>query len=508
MKTLWKTINIFLLVGLLSVGVLLLGTLMPIPGNFKVKIVKSGSMEPSIVTGSIVIIKPETSYHVGDVVTFGADTKTQIPTTHRIIEIGDSPLGQSVRTKGDANDSADPRPTQMNDVHGKVIFTLPYMGYLLDFARKPIGFALLVGLPAFAVIIDEVGKIIAEIKRLRRTKHGSNQSHDDSSKGTEEEKHPLIVSTRTRETTKKLPVGLVPWPPHEMAFASPSEKTIGNGTPHTRKFMLRFQILFALLLPLTTLGALSSVGSTLSYFSDVESSFGNYLKADPLDFSVALLGSSQVDMSTGTQYVTPVFEPALDSEPIQYSLSTYATGGDITLCSLIQVESTSTFAYAGSLLLFSTGMTTTTGALPLRFSIPEGYAANENSSCSIDLIFTGKNASAGPGQGYSFTEHVPLQFYIPAVIPVVPVSTESVPSPITTPDEAIPTEETSTITEPVTEGDASTTPATTLEVPEHPAASVEETPFTSLPAAEEDVPLPLEPAATEVVPASADVPTT
>src|SRR3990167_1204642 len=76
---------------ILLVIALLLFALFPIKDNYQIKIVKSGSMEPDIKVGSIVVIKPlstssgQASYKEGDVVTFGKDTKTNIPTTHRII---------------------------------------------------------------------------------------------------------------------------------------------------------------------------------------------------------------------------------------------------------------------------------------------------------------------------------------------------------------------------------------------------------------------------------------
>ena len=150
-----------------AIALLLLTTLVPIPGNFKVKVVKSGSMEPYIKTGGLVVISPGANYVVGDVITFGKDTKTQIPTTHRIVSVNGEGSLRTFTTKGDANDSVDPNVTRLSDVHGKVIFTLPYAGYVLDFAKQPLGFALLVGVPALLIVIEEIGKIIREIKKMR-----------------------------------------------------------------------------------------------------------------------------------------------------------------------------------------------------------------------------------------------------------------------------------------------------------------------------------------------------
>ncbi len=170
MKLILNTIYYLFIAGIMVIALLLVTTLVPIPGNFKVKVVKSGSMEPYIKTGGIVVIAPKTSYEVGDVITFGKDTKTQIPTTHRVVSIdGTGPL-RTFTTKGDANDAEDPQVTRLSDISGKVILTVPYLGFILDFAKKPLGFALLVGVPALAIIVDELGKILKEIRTIRRKK--------------------------------------------------------------------------------------------------------------------------------------------------------------------------------------------------------------------------------------------------------------------------------------------------------------------------------------------------
>jgi signal peptidase len=151
-----------------SLAVLLAVSAFPVPGNYKVKIVQSGSMEPSIKTGSIVVIRPETSYAVGDVVTFGRDTKVDVPTTHRIIEMR-TESGQYVfKTKGDANKDADVAEVRQPEIIGKVLLDVPYLGFLLDFAKKPIGFALLVILPATMIVFDEVRTIWMEITKKRK----------------------------------------------------------------------------------------------------------------------------------------------------------------------------------------------------------------------------------------------------------------------------------------------------------------------------------------------------
>lgn len=144
--------------------VLLLASALPIPGGIKTFVVQSGSMEPSIKTGGVVVVKPMDSYVVGDVITFGPRSKTKSPTTHRIIEVKED--GNYV-TKGDANSDQDLRTVSRYEVIGKVLFSVPYVGYAVAAAQKPWGFVIIVVIPAVIIIWEEAGKIWREIQKKR-----------------------------------------------------------------------------------------------------------------------------------------------------------------------------------------------------------------------------------------------------------------------------------------------------------------------------------------------------
>jgi signal peptidase len=168
-KTLKIGYGIFVAV-IIAFALLLVFSMFPIAGNYKVKIVMSGSMEPAIKTGSIVVIKPESTYAVGDVITFGKDTKKDIPTSHRIIAMRTQEGQYVYQVKGDANKGVDMKEVIQEEVIGKVLFTAPYVGYLLDFAKKPIGFVLLIVVPAAVIVFDEVQTIWMEAKKMRAKK--------------------------------------------------------------------------------------------------------------------------------------------------------------------------------------------------------------------------------------------------------------------------------------------------------------------------------------------------
>jgi signal peptidase len=158
------------------IAVLLIISVLPITGNIKFMTVLSGSMEPAIKTGSVVMTRPhstssgQASYNVGDIITFGPYSKTKPPTTHRIVEVKKANELISYLTKGDANNAPDAREVSQKDVIGKVMFDVPYFGYVVAFARKPIGFLLILIVPALAIVFDEIKKIFGEVKRLKKSK--------------------------------------------------------------------------------------------------------------------------------------------------------------------------------------------------------------------------------------------------------------------------------------------------------------------------------------------------
>jgi signal peptidase len=165
-----KVLNLIyyiLLAFVVMVAILLIFSAFPIAGNYKIFVVQSGSMAPAIKMGSLVIVKPANDYKIGDVITFGPYSKTKAPTTHRIYDIK-VVNGQPVYiTKGDANNTPDTREITKRDILGKVLFSIPYLGFAVAFAKKPLGFALIVIVPAVIIIVDEVKNIYKEIKKKK-----------------------------------------------------------------------------------------------------------------------------------------------------------------------------------------------------------------------------------------------------------------------------------------------------------------------------------------------------
>jgi signal peptidase len=178
MKKLSQTIYYSFLVIIGAITVLFIVSAFPITGNIKFMVVQSGSMEPSIRAGSVVMVKPVEDYKSGDVITFGPYSKTKPPTSHRIYDIKVVDGQSFYITKGDANNAPDLREIIKKDILGKVLVSVPYLGFAVDFAKKPIGFALIIIIPAAIIVSDEIKNIWKEIIKLKNKKKDNEQDKE------------------------------------------------------------------------------------------------------------------------------------------------------------------------------------------------------------------------------------------------------------------------------------------------------------------------------------------
>lgn len=117
------------------------GNPVPMPLGFGMSVVLSGSMEPELSVGDMIIVVPSDAYAIGDVVVFQSGRTAVV---HRIIGIE----GEEVITQGDANNAPDD-PISLSAVRGKVVFTVPFVGYLVNLIKTPLGTILLLGLAIF-----------------------------------------------------------------------------------------------------------------------------------------------------------------------------------------------------------------------------------------------------------------------------------------------------------------------------------------------------------------------
>jgi signal peptidase I len=139
--------------------------------GYQLKTVLSGSMEPTFKTGSIIAVKPveePAALKKGDVVTFLQQDNTIV--THRIVEViknGDNTMFQ---TKGDNNKDMDTQPLLAQNIVAKYTgFTIPFLGYFIDFAKSSKGTAILLIVPGILLLGYSGFTIVSALRELDKS---------------------------------------------------------------------------------------------------------------------------------------------------------------------------------------------------------------------------------------------------------------------------------------------------------------------------------------------------
>lgn len=124
--------------------------------------VLSGSMEPAYPTGSLLYVKktaPE-EVEVGQPITFVMNEDLLVA-THRVVEIDTE--NQRFYTKGDANDAVDGSPVHFSNLVGVPVFSIPYLGYVVNYIQKPPG--LYAALAAGALLLNPAATVLQDVFR-------------------------------------------------------------------------------------------------------------------------------------------------------------------------------------------------------------------------------------------------------------------------------------------------------------------------------------------------------
>lgn len=112
--------------------------------------VMSGSMEPNVSTGDLVVTMPITpgKAETGDIVTFNDPSGSGRLLTHRVARSARQGSNYRFVTKGDANTNVERWTVPADGRIGRVVMRMPKLGYVMALSKKPAGRVALVALPA------------------------------------------------------------------------------------------------------------------------------------------------------------------------------------------------------------------------------------------------------------------------------------------------------------------------------------------------------------------------
>lgn len=138
-RSIWSAVEDGILTVLAVLGAIcIVATIAAFALNVSLIMFKTGSMSPTIPTGSLAVVRqiPASDIRVGDVTTVSRG-EDQLPVTHRVVST--TPVGNgvySIEMKGDANDSPDSQPYEVTEVK-KVLWHAPGLAYVVSAVSQP-----------------------------------------------------------------------------------------------------------------------------------------------------------------------------------------------------------------------------------------------------------------------------------------------------------------------------------------------------------------------------------
>ncbi|NGP44504.1 signal peptidase I [Bacillaceae bacterium SIJ1] len=153
--------------------------------GYQFKVVLSGSMEPTMQTGSVIAVEPvksDADIGVQDIVTFITPEEQLV--THRIIEERSEGV---FLTKGDNNDAADAELLRSENITATYAgFTIPLLGYLIMFMKSNWGPVVMLIVPGIILIAHAIFTAWSIIRELERKAKGNEAVANQQNKAQEE----------------------------------------------------------------------------------------------------------------------------------------------------------------------------------------------------------------------------------------------------------------------------------------------------------------------------------
>lgn len=168
-------------------------------GGYCPLIVLTGSMEPEISSGDLIIVKQIDSSEVkeNDIIAFfDPDGNGQSILTHRVVNVTEEDGKTAFITKGDANNSEDRQPVPSDQLVGGYVLRIPGMGNIAMFMQTTAGLVVCVVLPLIILVgfdfirrrqfektsRQDTEALLAELEALKAEKASKEEKTEEDNK--------------------------------------------------------------------------------------------------------------------------------------------------------------------------------------------------------------------------------------------------------------------------------------------------------------------------------------
>jgi signal peptidase len=173
-RLVWRALTAVQVVGvvvLVGLSALLLAGIVPGVLGYESFEVSSVGMQPAIQIGSLAIIGPVKveQLSVGDVVVYRKPLAPEAVVMQRLLYVdADQPGKLNLQTRGDFEPVAEQVTVAPGVTLGRVLYSIPRLGLLVDFVNQVAGKVLLLGVPAVLLGVDYLRN------RLRRRRQATS----------------------------------------------------------------------------------------------------------------------------------------------------------------------------------------------------------------------------------------------------------------------------------------------------------------------------------------------
>lgn len=133
-----RAVEVVLTVGSILGALVAALTFLAAQSGMRPLVVRSGSMEPAISTGSMVLMRkvPASAIKQGDVVSVERPDRTRV--THRVLAVEHQGTTAVLTLKGDANEDPDPAPVTVTTAY-RLVFSIDGIGRFTSWLATPAG---------------------------------------------------------------------------------------------------------------------------------------------------------------------------------------------------------------------------------------------------------------------------------------------------------------------------------------------------------------------------------
>jgi len=147
--------------------------------------VASGSMIPTLDVGDLIVVQGgfnvndiNAAYDTGDIIVFHKPHDPDELIVHRAVEMQTSSNSTVLITKGDNNNGVDNWEITDNELVGKVVSSIPYLGHIPLNVRTPTGMMIIVVLIVFLILLEFIIPLVREKKKADQSEEADVSAVD------------------------------------------------------------------------------------------------------------------------------------------------------------------------------------------------------------------------------------------------------------------------------------------------------------------------------------------